>query len=350
MSDNQEKPNPMTLRTVTAADLAAADPQPPSFVIDQYYPEGLILKGGSPKIGKSFMALQEALAVANGKPFWNRRTVKGDVLLLSLEDSAARINKRLKGMTDNPPSNLYIVSANDSENVKKINHGLIEQLKEQLQIHPDLRLVIIDTIQRVKEFGKRQATSYENDTEIFAPLQRFAIQNHLAIVGITHLTKEHYNTDPFERMQGSMGGVAVADCLIAITGNRGEDSTLDITGRDIEGPGKYKIRFNNGVWECLGSEEAIKESDTLRAYQHSMLVKTVQCLLNENGGLWDGSAKTLLEEIQNRNRGKCSIPNAREVGRQIKAYREIFLSVDGISYDQDSGGRNGRDYHFRQFS
>lgn len=348
MSDEK---NSLTLRTITAAELAAADPQPPSFVIENYFPEGLILKGGSPKIGKSFMALQEAIAVANGKPFWNRKTIKGDVLLLALEDSSARINKRLRAMTENPPSNLYIVSANESENVRQINHGLLDQLKEQIQLHPDLRLVIINTIQRVKEFGKRQATSYENDTAIFAPLQRFAMQNHLSIVGLTHLTKgSHYNADPFERMQGSMGGAAVADCLMVISGNRGEDLTLHVTGRDIEGPGKYKIRFNDGTWVCLGAEEAIKESELLRAYKNSPLSKTLLLLLGENGGAWDGSAKTLLEEMQKRYSGKCSIQNAREVGRQIKAFRETFLSTDGISFTQDSGGRNGRDYHFRKGS
>ena len=61
---SEKKENPLSLKTISAAELVASDPQPPVFIIDEYYPEGLVIKGGAPKIGKSFMALQEAIAVA----------------------------------------------------------------------------------------------------------------------------------------------------------------------------------------------------------------------------------------------------------------------------------------------
>lgn len=344
--DENKQQNPFSLKTISAADLAATDPQPPEFVIDGYYPEGLIIKGGSPKIGKSFMSLQEAYAVANGTPFFGRKTKQGDVLLLALEDSRARINKRLTLLPGSPPANLHIVPANDSDNVRKINSGLIDQLAEQKKFHPDLSLVIIDTLTRVKGYGRRQLTSYENDTELMAPLQRFALQNHLAIVCITHLTKDHkYQTDPFERLQGSVGGAAVADAMIVISGKRNETMTLSITGRDIDEPGDYSVRFENGRWEMLGSEKELRETELVTEYKNSALAKTINQLLDKHSGCWIGTATKLLTVMMNANE-ECPYENAKELGRYVSKYAEIMELEDGITFTKSDGGRHGRDYMF----
>ena len=57
------------------------------FIVDSLLPEGLHLLAGSPKTGKSWLALWMCLCVSKGEPVWELPTMQGTVLYLCLEDS-----------------------------------------------------------------------------------------------------------------------------------------------------------------------------------------------------------------------------------------------------------------------
>jgi AAA domain len=67
------------------------------FIVPRYLVEGCTLLAGAPKLGKSWLALEIALAVADGgKCFGNLECEQGDVLYLALEDNMRRLQGRMR--------------------------------------------------------------------------------------------------------------------------------------------------------------------------------------------------------------------------------------------------------------
>ena len=329
------------LKIFTAEELQAADPQPPQFIIDQILPAGFVILAAPPKIGKSWLCLALADAIAEGQPFWGFPAAKGSVLYLALEDSGYRLNARLKAIGCRMPSNLHLAI----RGADPIGGGLIEQLTGWADANPDAKLVVIDTLGRVKSAGKPGLNAYEADTAMFAPLQQFAVKRGICVLGVSHFSKAKGLAldDPFERITGSMGAFGVADAAWILYGRRGEDQTLRITGRDLT-DAEFKLRFEGATWRMLGNSEALEKQAAVDAYKRTALVRTIRALVKPHG-FWEGSATDLLNEIWQREHD-CSIAKSRELGRQIHNYRDLLLELDGIAYSQRSGGRNGRSYRF----
>ena len=136
------------LHTINAEDLQNRTYEPTHFLVDELIPEGLHILAGAPKIGKSWLALWLCLCVAQGQPLWNFATTQGEVLYLSLEDSFQRIQTRLFDLTeDAPPTLHFAIMANT------LKHGLEQQIEQFLTEHPTTKLVVIDTLQRVRSAG-----------------------------------------------------------------------------------------------------------------------------------------------------------------------------------------------------
>jgi hypothetical protein len=90
----------LTLPTIRAAELAAHDSEPEWMIEGLWGAEAVGIIGGEPKQGKTFVALDMAIAVATGAPclrhFPTRRT--GPVLLYAAEDSHRVLCQRLRGI------------------------------------------------------------------------------------------------------------------------------------------------------------------------------------------------------------------------------------------------------------
>ena len=78
-----------------ASEIAEKNLSPPQMIVDGLLPVGLSTLAGSPKLGKSWLALELAYSVAQGIPFLGRPTAQGDVLYVDLEGSPYRIKQRL---------------------------------------------------------------------------------------------------------------------------------------------------------------------------------------------------------------------------------------------------------------
>ena len=87
------------LITVNGRTLMDRPLEPPNFVVDTLISQGLHILAGSPKVGKSWLALWLAVTVAKGEPVWNMTTKQGTTLYLCLEDSVLRIQNRLFEIT-----------------------------------------------------------------------------------------------------------------------------------------------------------------------------------------------------------------------------------------------------------
>ena len=115
--------NNAPLRTVDGATLMSQPLHSPKFVVDTLLAQGLHILAGSPKVGKSWLALWLAVTVAKGEPVWNMTTRQGTTLYLCLEDSVLRIQNRLFEITEDAPSSVHFCTECDL-----IGQGLEEKV------------------------------------------------------------------------------------------------------------------------------------------------------------------------------------------------------------------------------
>ena len=168
--------DPHYLHTVSMTELyqTAYKSRPP--VIDGLLYSGAYILAGAPKIGKSFLVAQLAYHVSTGQRLWGYEVHQGTVLYLALEDDFQRIQSRMfmmYGVADT--ASLHFATA-----ANKIGNGLDEQLENFIKEHPDTKLVIIDTMQKIREAGG-EAYSYASDYEIIGKLKRFADRHKVEI-------------------------------------------------------------------------------------------------------------------------------------------------------------------------
>ena len=246
---------------ISAAALMRLDLKPRPFVVHSLLCEGLSILAARPKHGKSWLALQASLAVALGMPvFGSLATLKGDVLYVALEDTRHRLRKRLAKILAatgwNAPESLDLRTA-----WRKLSDGGLLDLEEWLAEHPDRRLVVIDTLAKVRQRAKH-ADAFSDDYETVASLKTLADRHRVAILVIHH-TRKGGAEDPFDELSGTLGINAAADGIFVLDRRRGDDgATLFTTGRDID-ESSYSLRFDGEtcVWSLL---EVVDGIDTER--------------------------------------------------------------------------------------
>ena len=187
--------------------------EPIEFVVDNMIAQGLYILAGAPKVGKSWLSLDICMSIAKGEKVLGQETSKGTVLYLCLEDSFERIQKRLYELTDEPTDRLHFVIMSDS-----IGNGLEEQISDFKSNHTDLKIVFIDTLQKIRESTEN---SYGSDYKELSVLKSLADKLGIAIV-LVHHTRKCSDSDPFNMISGSTGlSGSVDGSMILIETKRG---------------------------------------------------------------------------------------------------------------------------------
>ena len=251
------------LETINAEDLQNRTYEPTPFLVDELIPEGLHILAGAPKIGKSWLALWLCLCVPQGQPLWNFATTKGEVLYLSLEDSYRRIQSRLFDLTEDAPPTLHFAILADT-----LKHGLEQQIEQFLTEHPAPKLVVIDTLQRVRSAGG-DSNLYANDYQDVGLLKQLADRHHIAILLIHHLRKLH-DDDPMNMISGSTGLSGAADSTFVLQKNSrlANVASLHCTGRDIpDRTLKLEFGVEDHVWKLLEDSKTCSGASRISALQ-----------------------------------------------------------------------------------
>lgn len=258
------------------------------FIIDGLLPEGISILCGAPKIGKSWLMLWTCLQVANGKPVWGMETHKCDVLYLCLEDPFSRIQDRLYSLTESAPSNLYFAVTSG-----QLGNGLQKQIHTHMENYPDTGLIVIDTLQKVRNAEKASSLTYATDYDDITALKAIADRYGIAIVVVHHLRKMPDANDPFNQISGTTGLTGAVDSAFIITkANRvDETAVLTASGRDIELQ-QLTIRFDDKVWKL----EHHKGQAELRQEEIPMLIYKIVGFIKKRGE-WTGTASQLLAVI-----------------------------------------------------
>ncbi len=256
------------LETMTAEQLQRAPYSPVPFLVDELIPEGLHILAGAPKIGKSWLALWLCLCVSQGQALWNFATTQGEALYLSLEDSFQRIQTRLFDLTEDAPPTLHFAIMADT-----LKRGLEQQIEQFLTDHPDTKLVVIDTLQRVRGTGS-DSNLYANDYQDIGLLKKLADKQHIAILLIHHLRKLH-DDDPMNMISGSTGLSGAADSAFVLQKNArsANAASLHCTGRDIpDRTLKLELGEDDHVWKLLADSKTCSSASRISTLQLTKLL------------------------------------------------------------------------------
>jgi hypothetical protein len=226
------------------------------WVIPHTLPEGLAVLAGKPKVGKSWWAIGSALDVAE----------TGSVLYLALEDPPRRLQSRMRevlGAREAPDTLEF------RTDWPRLDQGGLEELAHWLEEHPYTKMVVIDTIARIRPRRASQEDQYLGDYSVWGPLQALTITHPgVAIVGVHHQRKGAAE-DILDTVIGSQGVTGVADTIMVLKKARGQaDGELFVTGRDLESDRERALRFESGRWTDIGSADDFRvtqERDELLA-------------------------------------------------------------------------------------
>ena len=320
--------NPSFLRTVSMDELyeTVYESRPP--LIDGLLYPGTHLFVGAPKLGKSFFVAQLAYHISKGIPLWDYPVRKGTVLYLALEDDYSRLQKRLFKMfeTDSAENLKFAISA------KQIGNGLDEQLKGFVRDHPDTRLIIIDTLQKVREVGGDKF-SYASDYDIITQLKRFTDSSGICLL-LVHHTRKQQADDKFEMISGTNGLLGAADGIWLLQKEKrtSNDATMSISGRDQQDQCLYLKRDMERLTWLLEKTET-----ELWKEPPDPVLNSVAALVSEESREWVGSPTELVEKI-----GVDMKPNTLTMRLNVNAGR--LQTEYGIRYEND---RNHAGRHIR---
>ena len=277
------------LETMTAEQLQSAPYSPVPFLVEGLLPEGLHILAGAPKIGKSWLALWLCLCISQGQALWNFATTQGEALYLSLEDSYRRIQSRLFDLTEDAPLTLHFAIMADT-----LKRGLEQQIEQFLTEHPTTKLVVIDTLQRVRGAGS-DSNLYANDYQDIGLLKKLADNQHIAILLIHHLRKLH-DDDPMNMISGSTGLSGAADSTFVLqkSSRLANIASLHCTGRDIlDRTLKLEFGEEDHVWKLLEDSKTCSGASRISTLRIENLLSE---LLQKESEI-SAPAKALLEKI-----------------------------------------------------
>ena len=242
--------------TWTVAELYDTDFPDPDWLVKDLIPTGLISLAGHPKIGKSWMALQLAAAVASGGKFMDQDVTQGNVLYIAFEDPAKRL--KMRNMQMGTVRNAPITFKTE---YRLLNEGGLDDLYIDIEAD-DYKLVIIDTFGR--SIGLIEVRDYSENIMALAPLQKLAQRKGLTILLVDHHTKLGAS-NPILDLIGSIGKAGTFDTLIGLYRERGKSGAkLLFIGRDLEDT-DLAIEWDGltHCWQSMGDTQSVFKNEVL---------------------------------------------------------------------------------------
>lgn len=280
---------------VNGLDLIQTTFAEPTWLIEGLLPVGLAILAGPPKRGKSWMALEMALAICAGGYFLGRKARQGRVLYCALEDSPRRLKDRLlkQGWTEEALANLDIAFARDFyETLGRNGQDAALLLAAKIEAS-DYALVVIDTVARA--FGVRDWNDAALVTAVLGPIQEAAIRTGKGVLAVDHHNKGRgLDADPVLDVSGSIEKVGVADTILGLYKESGKPGAkLWVIGKDVDEQTLH-LRFDPlaGCWVEVEPGDGL--TDTQR--------QTIEVIRTFEGG----ATLTEIAEATGRNKGNVS--------------------------------------------
>ena len=254
---------------VDMRSLMTEDIPPLKFAVKPILPEGLVCIAGRPKAMKSWQMLKLCFCVENGLNYLGHEVEQGNALYLALEDSKRRLKERTFKLKHNDVQNF---PTTDIE-APYLNNGLEEDLQRWIDGVKNPKLIVIDTLARVKQrvSGFNKGTAYDQDNELLRRIQQLAITNGVCIAFITHLSKAQQDYS-FDKITGSVGLQGMTDAMWLIDrGDNSPNASITGRGRDIL-DFQYAVKWNDETmtYDFVGNKFEIELNENRKMILDAM--------------------------------------------------------------------------------
>lgn len=234
-----------------------------------------------------------------------------------MEDTYARVKKRLWKLTDEANDSFYLANS-----AATIREGLAEQIEYFVITHPDLKLVFIDTFQKVR--SPSGDSIYAADYGDFSALKAVADKHSLAMV-VVHHTRKMADEDIMNTVSGSSGITGSADSIWVLKrASRGiGDATLTVTGRDVEFR-ELKLALRDCRWNLIErtSEEELEERNV-----PDCVLRVIEFMITAADEMWRGSVGELIEAAAVEG-----VTTA--IFGKFLAQHSVFMRLRGVAYSK----------------
>ena len=334
------------LNPISAIDLQAKQFEEKYYAVQGMIPTGETVIAAPPKTGKSWLMLDMCLQVTKGEKFLNFETTKSDSLYLALEDGDEFEQERLNIVLNNQkaPENFHFVF----KDVVPLSAGFLLQLDDLLEKYPDIKLIVIDTLNFVKYRQAKGESAYECDYRTGSAIKQYAENHKIAIVVVTHTTKLIHVEDTMADVSGTNGTTGAADAVIVVSkrDRMDKDAKLFITGRKVR-QSLHDIKFDDTScrWQYIGisdpsDRDTSEQKEREKEYYDSDIREAV-IKITQIEKVWKGRASTFIEKATEEK-----IPvleTAMVVGGFFKKMQGFFMR-DGIQVTIHDNGTGGKLY------
>ena len=282
-----------------AADLRRMTFPEVPFVVGGLILEGLTILAGRPKIGKSWLALDVCLGVAQGRRvLGNLATTQGDVIYAALEDNRRRLQKRIDKLIS-PFGTEWPARLTLATQWRRLDSGGAEDIANWAASVPNPRLVVLDTLAGVRPPKQNGEALYDADYRALVELHHLAVEKSFAVL-VLHHTRKAEADDPLDTISGTLGLVGCADTALVLARASG-GTTLYVRGRDLE-EREDAIVFDRErcSWTIQGEAAEVRQSDTRKAI-FAVLAKSAEPLgpkdIADDTGLNDDNVRQTLRRM-----------------------------------------------------
>ena len=346
----KEASQPKTFTTIDAHSLLQRHFPPLQFAVEKILPHGLFILAGSSKIGKSWLSLDICRAVASGDEVLEFGASKGEVLYLALEDNYRRLYNRLQKielMANVTPEE--VAELNEHKKLSNlegfhmttaafgIGSGLIEQVHNFMAVHPNVKLLVIDTLERVRDTALDKGI-YACDYRDMTALREITDKYELTLLLIHH-TRKLSDGDPLNTLSGSTGLTGAVDGVFVLQKEKriSNKAILTICNRDTD-EYCFDLEFNreNCKWVLKGDHEDNKKEskgskEDEQANKNEWLCLLVDDFLRDS---WSGTATELTKALNDIDGSGNTDITHLNVKRQLLANAELLAS-SGITVGEE---------------
>ena len=197
-----------------------------------------------------------------------------------------------------------------------------EQLTRFLREHPDTSLIIMDTLQKVREVGGDNY-SYANDYQIITRLKTFAGTYSICLM-VVHYTRKQKADDAFDMISGTNGLMDAADGTFLLQKEKcmSDAATLEVSGRDQQDQRLYLKR---------NEEKLCWDLDRIETR------------------LWEAPPEPLLEEVAKRITADC--PEGSGSPTELCGFLRVDMKANALTQKLNvHAGRLLQEYGIRYWN
>ncbi len=286
-------------------------------------PEGTLLFCGSSKIGKSWLAFDMGLHICKGERFWGYDVRRAAVLYICLEDGELRLQNRMFKIGEEGQKDFYYATE-----IASTEEGIIKQLDEQMEKHPEIGLIIIDSLTALRaKLAVVNNNAFIDDYRILNAFHHFTDNHHITLLIVHHVRKMR-SEDPFDDIAGTNGLSAAADGSFVFRKEKFTDDEVKLYAKCRDtGQHMWTIRLDEEtcIWKMI--HESTPMEDVINSDPD--LKKTVEFIRKERS--FFGSATEFCERI-----GVEKKPQSLS-GKLFNHRRE--LAKQGIDFERTRGNK-----------